>query len=237
MKIQQPQWKGPEEAKGPKFWGRRDTQHSWSDIWRGRQPSTRCFSTKSHWITPLCFSSRQLLVESGPSFSGSEFRRDSRSCGGFGLKKATRVSGPAHWASWADCLPMIHARHPLVATVLHHLEGAVTPCLSEAREIVHGLVRVGFEPPSWRDVVAGARPSKNEVEEFEWECGAGWQHEAGARVERQQRLAHLPSRGEKKVWNAAGIRPAICDVLERVAQEQNQVARVSWTLSSSSKMV
>ena len=45
--------------------------------------------------------------------------------GGLGLRKATRVSGPAHWASWADCLPMIHARHPLVATVLlHHLEGA-----------------------------------------------------------------------------------------------------------------
>ena len=57
--------------------------------------------------------------------------------GGLGLRKATRVSGPAHWASWADCLTMIHSRHPLVATVfLHHLEGAVvTPCLSEAREI------------------------------------------------------------------------------------------------------
>ena len=110
---------------------------------------------------------------------------------GLGLRKATRVSGPAHCASWADCLPMIHARHPLVATVLlHQLEGAaVTPCL---REIAHGLVR-GFEPPSWRDVVAGARPARNEVEEFEWGCGAGWQHEAGARGEAPQRLAHLPS--------------------------------------------
>ena len=29
-----------------------------------------------------------------------------------------------------------------------------------------------------------------------------------------------------KLWNAAGIRPAICDVLERVAQEQNPSARV-----------
>ena len=65
---------------------------------------------------------------------------------------------------------MIHARHPLVVTVfLHHLEGvAVTPCLSEAREIAHGLARVGFEPLSWGDVVAGARPSRNKVEEFEW---------------------------------------------------------------------
>ena len=48
-----------------------------------------------------------------------------------------------------------------------------------------------FEPPSWRDVVAGTRPSRNEVEEFEWGCGAGWQHEAGARVERHHRDSHI----------------------------------------------
>ena len=52
-------------------------------------------------------------------------------------------------------------------------------------------MRVGFEPPSWRDVVAGARPSRNEVEEFEWGCGAGWQHEAGARMERHHRDSHI----------------------------------------------
>ena len=32
--------------------------------------------------------------------------------------------------------------------------------------------------------------------------------------------------GKTKVWNAAGIGPAICDVLERVAQEQNPAAQV-----------
>ena len=53
-----------------------------------------------------------------------------------------RVSVVLLMASWADCLPMIHARHPLVAIVLlHYLEGAaVTPCLSEAGEIAHKLV-------------------------------------------------------------------------------------------------
>ena len=120
--------------------------------------------------------------------------------GGLGLRKATRVSGPAHWASWADCLPMIHARHPLVATLLFvssFRRAAVTHCLREAREIGHGLVKVGFEPPSWRDVVVRARTSRNEVEEFEWGCGAGWQHEAGARVEKHQRDSHSrkPSKG------------------------------------------
>ena len=30
--------------------------------------------------------------------------------GGVGFRKATRVSCPGHWASWADCLPMIHVR-------------------------------------------------------------------------------------------------------------------------------
>ena len=113
---------------------------------------------------PLCVCSRRLLAESRPSAavnfaethdravwqclanilrtdlsecSGAVLPPLCRSLGGLGLRKATRVSGPAHWASWVDCLPMIHARHPLVATVLlHHFEGvAVTPYLREAREI------------------------------------------------------------------------------------------------------
>ena len=35
--------------------------------------------------------------------------------GGCGLRSATRTRVPAHWASWADGLRMIHVRHPEVA--------------------------------------------------------------------------------------------------------------------------
>ena len=36
------------------------------------------------------------------------------SMGGLGLRSAVRVRSPAYWASWADCLSMTQARHPLV---------------------------------------------------------------------------------------------------------------------------
>ena len=72
-------------------------------------------------------------------------------------------------ASWADCLPMIHARHPDVAAqLLGHLEGhPETPCLQEAAALLRSLDGVmGFEPPAWRAVLAGARPPPI-PEEFE----------------------------------------------------------------------
>ena len=38
--------------------------------------------------------------------------------GGFGLRSATRVRQAAYWSSWADCLPMAHQKHPVVAATL-----------------------------------------------------------------------------------------------------------------------
>ena len=37
------------------------------------------------------------------------------SMGVLGLRSAVRTRVPAHWSSWADCFPMVHARHPDVA--------------------------------------------------------------------------------------------------------------------------
>ena len=37
------------------------------------------------------------------------------SMGGLGLRSAMRTCKPSFWASWADCLAMIRARHPDVA--------------------------------------------------------------------------------------------------------------------------
>ena len=38
--------------------------------------------------------------------------------GGLGLTSAVRIRGSAHLGSWADCLPVIHERHPEVAGAL-----------------------------------------------------------------------------------------------------------------------
>ena len=81
--------------------------------------------------------------------------------GGLGLRSAVRVRSPAYWASWADCLPMMQARHPrVVAEILAELgDRSASPCLEEARRAAWDLFGVmGFEPPSWHAVVNGARP-------------------------------------------------------------------------------
>ena len=100
--------------------------------------------------------------------------------GGLGLRKARRVSGSVHSASWR--LP---PHDPPSAPSCRHR--ASSSLGSEARQIAHELVRVGFEPPSWRDLVARVRPARNGVEEFE----CGWQHEAGALAERHDRDTHI----------------------------------------------
>ena len=44
--------------------------------------------------------------------------------GGLGLRSAVRSSVAAHWANWADTLPIIQDRHPVATTkILHSLEG------------------------------------------------------------------------------------------------------------------
>ena len=53
-----------------------------------------------------------------------------------GLRSAIRTRAPAFWASWADSLAMIHARHREVASqfVVALEEGAGGPCLLAAGE-------------------------------------------------------------------------------------------------------
>ena len=53
----------------------------------------------------------------------------------------------------------------------------LTPCLREAQE-AHPV------PPSWNDLVAGARPEVLDPDQFElWDPQRGWQHEAASRIE------------------------------------------------------
>lgn len=82
--------------------------------------------------------------------------------GGLGLRSGTRLSVAAYWASWADCLPMIVARNPGIATkILSSLErsNANDGCLAEVALARHTLTSEGFDAcPSWRELASGARP-------------------------------------------------------------------------------
>ena len=61
--------------------------------------------------------------------------------GGLGFRTAVRTSAAAHWASWADTLPMIHQRHPVVATrIVHALAQEVdSPVLGAVRRAAQEL--------------------------------------------------------------------------------------------------
>ena len=67
--------------------------------------------------------------------------------GGLGLRSAERVRSSAYWASWADCIPTIDARHPAVVESLDRdLEGHPhSPCLRAAQEaawVLEGTIMV-----------------------------------------------------------------------------------------------
>ena len=112
--------------------------------------------------------------------------------GGLGLRSATRVRQAAYWSSWADCLPMVHHRHPMVAaTLVAQLSGnPETRCLSAVREAKHELAIAGFESPSWQAIACGARPARREPEDHEpGTVRRGWQHEAASVVEERAREA------------------------------------------------
>ena len=63
---------------------------------------------------------------------------------GIGTRSAVLVRSPAHWASWADCLPMTQARHPrVVAEILAELgDRSESSCLEEGRRAAWDLFGV-----------------------------------------------------------------------------------------------
>ena len=113
------------------------------------------------------------------------------SLGGLGLRSAQRTREAAYWASLSDTLPMIHARHPVVANLLvRHLDGdSWSPSLRAASQAATELdLRQGFEVPSWSDVAGGLRPPDRDPEDHEpGGSRKGWQHEASGRVEQDFR--------------------------------------------------
>ena len=115
--------------------------------------------------------------------------------GGLGLRDGARISPAAFWASWADSLGMIKARHPQVAdTIMQGLNGeAAAPTLRAAARARHDLTGVqGFEPPSWEALADGVRLPFHDMDDGEPGVERhGWQHEAASRLEWEFRERHL----------------------------------------------
>ena len=106
--------------------------------------------------------------------------------GGCGLHSALRSRAPAHWASWADSLRMIHRRHPAVAHIMiqHLIEPRGLRHFSAAVACVDEILDMGFNPPDWRPLATAQReflaarlPGVLSIP------AQGWQHEASIAVE------------------------------------------------------
>ena len=111
--------------------------------------------------------------------------------GGLGLRSALRTREAGFWASWADCLPMIHALHSgIAARIVKELDGLPNShSLRAAVEAARRLSGVrGFEVPSWTALAAGLRPPpRDQDDEDSIRDKSGWQHEAASRIEQEHR--------------------------------------------------
>ena len=81
--------------------------------------------------------------------------------GGVVVEKRLRLREAAHWASWADTISMIRARHPeIVEVILRAVEAPdEVPSVQAVNRSVDSLAHVGFVPPLGRVGARGCSPS------------------------------------------------------------------------------
>ena len=116
--------------------------------------------------------------------------------GGLGLRSAVRAAPAAYWSAWADALPILHARFPLVVeeyAVQLDVAEHVRACFAAVRMAREVLQQSGFSTPTFREVLAGARPPPppgDGADPGEWRHG--WQFHASDALERRFRADLLP---------------------------------------------
>jgi hypothetical protein len=94
------------------------------------------------------------------------------------------LASPAYWASWADAIAVLHRQAPQVATVIlqHFEQPATAPAHIQAAQAARQSIQEqGWEPPSWRQLLAQQPPPANE-ELFAGPTQPGWQQHAAAPV-------------------------------------------------------
>ena len=108
--------------------------------------------------------------------------------GGAGLRSARRTASGAHWAAWADALPFICERFPLLGrSLLNQLNGRThpVPAVRAVRACAAQLDASGFLRPSWDALAEGLRPEPQEdAEPGAWQHG--WQFFACDALERRE---------------------------------------------------
>ena len=129
----------------------KDLQSVWLLLWHC---VSACDNYQIRFVDPALLSSLRLTIMTFGSASVANWAHPS----------GCRSRVPAHWASWADCTPMIFERRPMVVErLLRQLEGhPTTPCLcaaTSAAEFPEGVL--GWSPPSWTVLANGERPDSH----------------------------------------------------------------------------
>ena len=106
---------------------------------------------------------------------------------GLGLRSATKLRFAVRWASWADTIKMVNARHPEVAeriiqAIDDHDEA---PSIQAILAGQASLEEAGFVSPAWLDLVSGRAEAELEQGEFVEpnQPRVGWQSKAASEVE------------------------------------------------------
>ena len=89
--------------------------------------------------------------------------------GGLGLRSAVHLRFAAHWGSWADCLHMVKARHPMISGMMVRALASAdrSPTIQAVLSCERTLRDSGFDAPNWEDLAEGARPHQDESQEEE----------------------------------------------------------------------
>ena len=152
-----------------------------------------------------CFN--QLMGIASFSAKAKQYITIPLSLGGVGLSSANRSRDSAHWSSWADSLPMIWNRHPVVATtMIWGLNARAIPTFNAVGECSDTLQNVGFTPPSWEDLAKGEPPPEEDVEsEDDRNIPRGWQKASTKMVEQAYFSAKIQpqlTESEAALWRS-----------------------------------
>ena len=133
--------------------------------------------------------------------------------GGLGLFAAERIAPAAYWAAWADALPVLALRQPILAArcaaELTLGPESAAACLREAAASASELDRSGWQSrPGWAVLAANASEVPNLREREPGIPAPGWQHLVSLVVHTSFRarevLPRLPPAGQALLRSQAG---------------------------------
>ena len=125
------------------------------------------------------------LVAAGAALTDLQLRRAQLPLrlGGCGLRSAHRSRLAAYWASWADTLPILHSRLPLVADrLLQLLSGEARPqppSILAASQAAQLLRNSGATVPPWESIIGGRHTFSHE-DRTPGDFLRGWQRDISA---------------------------------------------------------